>query len=214
MRHYTWIDNILVNIDEKFFQTVQEVSSCDQDPTIQQPLAPNKTLTACERNLSASLMRINHAGEIAAQGLYRGQSLTAKLDPVRAAMLAAAEEEALHLEWCRHRVVALGSRTSILGPIWYAGAFCMGTFAGLIGDKWSLGLVAETEIQVSKHLQSHLQRLPRNDLISRDIVTKMLLDEQRHAVNAQAAGANELPSVVKRGMRGMAKVMTTLAFWI
>lgn len=164
-----------------------------------------------EREQTASLMRINHTGEVCAQALYQGQALTAKLDNVRDSMEQAANEESDHLLWCEQRLKELNSHTSHLNPLWYAGSFIIGASAGLIGDRWSLGFVAETEHQVVKHLDGHLQRLPEADHKSRAILQQMSEDEQRHGASASQAGGIDLPTPIKLGMKISSKIMTSLA---
>jgi ubiquinone biosynthesis monooxygenase Coq7 len=159
-------------------------------------------------------MRVNHAGEIAAQGLYQGQAATAELPEVRAAMEQAAEEENDHLAWCEARLAELGSRPSVLGPLWYAGAFAIGAGAGLVGDRWSLGFVAETERQVVRHLEEHLGMLPADDARSRAILEQMKEDELAHGSAALEAGGAELPRPVKALMGLVSKLMTRGAYWV
>ena len=171
-------------------------------------------LSAAEHELAGRLMRVNHAGEIAAQALYQGQALTAKLPVVRAKMQQAADEENDHLAWTARRVRELGTHTSLLGPFWYAGSFAIGAAAGLVGDKWSLGFVAETEHQVVAHLERHLARLPAADAKSRAILETMRDDEARHATVAIEAGAATLPAPIKTAMTLASKVMTGTAYWI
>ncbi len=167
-----------------------------------------------QKKHSAGLMRINHCGEVCAQALYQGQALTAKLPEVRLKMEQAAAEENDHLQWCADRLKELDSRTSFLNPIWYASSFSIGAIAGLLGDKWSLGFVAETEHQVVRHLQSHLDELPENDKKSKSVIEQMKEDELHHATVAIKAGGAELPTPVKLVMRGMAKVMTKIVYWV
>ena len=162
----------------------------------------------------AGLMRVNHAGEVAAQGLYQGQAATARLEDVREAMEQAAVEENDHLAWCEGRLAELDSRPSVLAPVWYAGSFLIGAAAGIAGDKWSLGFVAETEKQVVDHLDDHLQRLPDDDERSRTIIDQMRTDELRHGSAAVVAGGAELPQPVKKLMRLVSKIMTTGAYRI
>jgi len=169
-------------------------------------------LSEADRREAAALMRVNHVGEVCAQALYTAQALVAQDPALRAHLLAASAEETDHLAWTEERLRALGDRASWLNPLWYAGAFAIGFAAGKLGgDKVSLGFVVETERQVEAHLQSHLDRLPVDDLASRAIVSQMKADEVRHAVEAQSAGAVELPTPVKGLMRLAAKVMTTVA---
>jgi len=161
-----------------------------------------------------ALMRVNHAGEVAAQALYHGQSLTARDPSVRAALERAAREENDHLVWCRDRLAALGGRTSRLDPLWYAGSFAIGALAGLAGDRWSLGFLAETERQVVAHLEDHLARLPPGDRQSRAVLEQMREDEGRHATTAMAAGGGELPPPLRHLMRLTSRIMTRTAYWI
>jgi ubiquinone biosynthesis monooxygenase Coq7 len=171
-------------------------------------------LSVTERALAGRLMRINHAGEVAAQALYQGQALTAKLPVVRAKMQQAAAEENDHLAWTAQRVRELGTHTSMLGLFWYAGSFAIGAAAGAVGDKWSLGFVAETEHQVVAHLNRHLARLPAGDAKSRAILETMRDDEARHATVAIEAGAAVLPAPIKTAMTLASKVMTRTAYWV
>jgi ubiquinone biosynthesis monooxygenase Coq7 len=167
-----------------------------------------------DRRHVAGLMRVNHAGEVAAQGLYQGQAATAQLPEVRDAMEQAAAEEVDHLAWCQERLTELGSRPSLLGPIWYAGAFAIGAGAGLVGDRWSLGFVAETERQVVRHLEDHLGMLPATDDRSRAILEQMKEDELAHGSAALSAGGAELPRPVRTLMTAVSKIMTRGAYWI
>lgn len=175
---------------------------------------PDSPLTDRERRHAAALMRVNHAGEIMAQGLYQGQALTARLEEVRGAMEQAAIEEFDHLAWCQQRLTELRDRPSVLGPIWYTGAFLLGAGAGLAGDRWSLGFVSETEAQVVSHLEEHLGRLPPADRRSRAIVSQMKLDEAHHGAAARAAGGVPLPAPARGLMTVMSKVMTRAAYWV
>ncbi|MCR4299991.1 MAG: 2-polyprenyl-3-methyl-6-methoxy-1,4-benzoquinone monooxygenase [Sulfuricaulis sp.] len=171
-------------------------------------------LEAAGRELSGRLMRVNHAGEICAQALYQGQAATAQLPQVRGKMEQAAQEENDHLAWTEERIRELGGHISYLNPLWYAGSFAIGALAGVIGDKWSLGFVAETEKQVVKHLEGHLQRLPAEDNKSRAILEQMRDDEGRHATVAIESGGAELPEPVRQAMRCASKIMTRTAYWI
>lgn len=172
---------------------------------------PGASLSPVERAEGAALMRVNHAGEVAAQALYRGQALTTRDPGIRAELLAAAREEEDHLAWCAGRVTELGSRTSLLGPLWYAGSFALGAAAGLLGRATGLGFVVETERQVEEHLSGHLDRLPAADQPSRAIVRQMRTDEAAHGSRARDLGGADLPEPVRAGMRAAARVMTTLA---
>ena len=170
------------------------------------------SLSDAEKREASALMRVNHVGEVCAQALYTAQALATKDETLRRHLQAACEEETDHLAWTEKRLKQLGGRTSLLNPLWYAGAFGIGFIAAKLGgDPMSLGFVVETEKQVEAHLQSHMQRLPENDQVSRAIVAQMKTDEMRHAQEAQAAGAVELPEPVKGLMRVAARVMTAMA---
>ena len=171
-------------------------------------------LTEQEKAHSAGLMRVNHVGEVCAQALYAAQSAFAKTPLTREQFQKAGEEEVDHLAWTADRLQELGSRTSLLNPVWYAGSFALGAVAAKLGDPVSLGFVVETERQVEAHLDRHLDELPANDLRSRAIVTQMRDDEVAHAEAAAQLGAAELPLPVKKVMEAMAKVMTTAAYRI
>jgi len=175
---------------------------------------PESALSTQERRHVGGLMRVNHTGEICAQALYQGQALTAHSAEVRQTMQQAAEEETYHLHWCKQRLEELAAHASYLNPLWYLGALILGTMAGFIGDRWSLGFLAETEQQVVNHLNRHLQLLPQQDEKSRAILCKMLEDEAQHAKTAAAAGAAELSPLVKNFMHFFSKIMTTVAYWI
>jgi ubiquinone biosynthesis monooxygenase Coq7 len=167
-----------------------------------------------ERRHAAALMRVNHVGEVCAQALYTAQAMGTRDTALRAQLEQAAREETDHLAWTQQRLDELGSRPSLLNPLWYAGAFAMGLVAGRIGDRVSLGFIVETERQVEAHLEGHLDRLPAADHASRAIVAQMKEDEAAHANHAQAQGAVDLPAPVKLAMRAAAKVMTTTAHYI
>ena len=170
------------------------------------------SLSGAEKREASALMRVNHVGEVCAQALYTAQALATKSEGLRRHLQAACEEETDHLAWTEERLTQLGGRTSLLNPLWYAGAFGIGFLAAKLGgDPMSLGFVVETEKQVEAHLQSHMQRLPENDHASRAIVAQMKADEMRHAQEAQAAGAVELPAPIKGLMRVAAGVMTAVA---
>ena len=208
-RSYTPTDHLIANLDQAL-RTVFGRPLVTERPN---PAAQvdERELSDAERRSSAGMMRVNHAGEVCAQALYQGQALTAKLPDVRDRMERAAQEENDHLDWCEGRLKELGSHTSVLNPFWYAGSFAIGAAAGVAGDKWSLGFVAETERQVVRHLDGHLARLPENDARSRAIVEQMKEDEAHHATTALEAGGAELPPPIRRLMTLTSKVMTTLA---
>jgi len=171
-------------------------------------------LSEQDRQKSAGYMRVNHVGEICAQALYQSQALTASDPALRDKMRSAAADENDHLAWCEQRLQELGSRKSYLNPLWYAGSFVIGAAAGIAGDKWNLGFVAETERQVVSHLDSHLARLPDGDQRSREVVAQMRQDEAEHAEMAVAAGAAILPQVAKKTMGLTSSMMTRIAFWV
>lgn len=174
--------------------------------------AHTSPLSVEERRHAAGLMRVNHTGEVCAQALYEGQAATARLTHIRAQMSAAADEELDHLAWCETRLRELDSWPSVLNPVFYGLSFGLGALAGAAGDQYSLGFVAATEDQVSKHLTEHLARLPQQDERSRAIVAQMLEDEQRHADAARQAGGVEFPAPVKQAMSVVAKVMTATTY--
>ena len=167
-----------------------------------------------DRQLAGRFMRINHAGEICAQGLYQGQALTARLPEVRKKMEQAAEEENDHIAWTADRIKELGSHTSYLNPAWYAGSFALGAFAGLIGDRWSLGFVAETEKQVVSHLTGHLNKITQNDEKSRAILEQMREDEGKHVTTAITAGATSFPRPIQSLMKFTSKIFTNMTYWV
>ncbi|TCT18740.1 2-polyprenyl-3-methyl-6-methoxy-1,4-benzoquinone monooxygenase [Thiobaca trueperi] len=167
-----------------------------------------------QRRLVGRLMRINHTGEVCAQALYQGQALTAKLPETRQRMERSAQEESDHLAWCAERLTELGSHQSLLNPLWYAGSFAMGAAAGLVGDRWSLGFVVETERQVESHLDDHLEQIPARDEKSRAILEQMKADEIRHAQIAKSAGGADLPAPIRAAMKLTSRIMTRTVYWI
>ena len=212
MRDYNIVDTFIVECD-KAIRTVLDKPKVTSRPTpshdIEQPI-----LSATQRQQAIRLMRVNHAGEVSAQALYQGQALTAKSKSVRQAMAQSAIEENDHLVWCEQRVTELGGHTSILNPFWYAGSYVLGAVAGQIGDKWSLGFVAETEAQVVKHIDEHLEKLGQNDSKSRAILEQMKIDEAHHGTVAIEAGGIELPTPIKLTMSLISKVMTASSYRI
>ena len=211
-RHITRLDRLIIAFD----RTMRHATGADHGEETRSPAADiaDDALDERERRRAAGLMRVNHAGEVAAQALYEGQSLTARDAATRAAMAQAAREESAHLAWCRARLEELGSAPSRLDPLWYAGSLAIGAAAGLAGDRWSLGFVVETERQVVEHLDDHLERLPAGDRRSRAVLERMQADERSHAARARAAGGAALPPVVRRAMRAAAQVMTRTAYRI
>jgi len=212
MRHLSPIDNFIVQADHAF-RTVIGKPKITERPNPAEGTA-DAELSDPERKQAAGLMRVNHAGEVSAQALYQGQALTARLEEVRHSMERAALEENDHLAWTEQRLNELGSHRSRLNPLWYMGSFAIGAFAGALGDKWSLGFVAETEHQVIRHLDSHLAKLPPQDQKSRQILEQMKQDEAHHATVALEGGGASLPWPVKKLMAAMSRVMTTSAYYI
>ena len=205
------LDELIVAFDKGLRTVFAPARSLRETPGAELPEAG---LTEEQRRLSASLMRVNHTGEICAQALYQGQALTARNPKAQAALEQAAREETEHLAWTERRIEELGGRKSALNPLFYAGSFAIGAAAGLIGDRWNLGFLAETERQVVAHLEGHLQRLPAEDARSRAIVEHMKVDEARHATSAISHGGAELPEPAKAAMRLSSKAMTETAYWI
>ena len=170
------------------------------------------SLSETERRHAAGLLRVDHAGEVCAQALYAGQAMTARDPAVRLALQHAGHEERDHLSWCAERLGQLGSSPSALSPLWYTGSFALGVASGLAGDRWSLGFLVETERQVERHLDGHLERLPADDQRSRAILEQMREDEIRHAQSGRELGGHELPALIRRAMATVSKVMTATAY--
>lgn len=212
MRRYSVLDRWIGEAD-KVLRTLapHAMQAQRENPSAQYSAAE---LNQQEQLHTASLMRINHTGEVCAQALYQGQSLTARLPTVREEMRQAAKEEEDHLAWCEQRLTELGARTSIFNPLWYGLSFGIGAVAGIAGDKWSLGFVAETEKQVCAHLQEHLQGIATNDLKTQAILQQMHDDEAKHMAMAIHAGAATLPFPAKALMAAMSKVMTRTVYYI
>lgn len=209
---FSLIDRFIIESD-KALRTLATGNKASSQHSPAQSVAEGE-LTDSERRHAASLMRVNHTGEVCAQALYQGQALTAKLPDVRAEMDAAAKEEVDHLHWCNERLQQLDSRPSLLNPAFYGLSFGMGAIAGAVSDKVSLGFVAATEDQVCKHLEKHLDELPVNDTKSRAIVEQMLEDEARHKQSALEAGGTEFPAPIKWGMQLLSMVMTKSTYRI
>jgi ubiquinone biosynthesis monooxygenase Coq7 len=210
-RHYTPADRLMMHADtalRTLFGRPRITERANPADGIDEGIGQE------DKHHAAGLMRVNHAGEVAAQGLYEGQALTARLADVRAKMQRAAEEENDHLAWCEQRIEELGQHKSLLNPLWYFGSLAIGALAGKVGDRWSLGFVAETEHQVVKHLDDHLQQLPAGDLRSRAILEQMRDDELHHATTALDAGGAVLPPTVKKLMAMTSKIMTTTAYYL
>lgn len=212
LRKMRWFDNWLIGC-QRFLSVLPGSSSTANRPSPAESL-PESVLSRFDQSASAKMMRVNHAGEICAQALYWGQSLTTQDQHLRQVFTAAAQEEFDHLHWCAQRLKELNSHQSYLNPLWFCGSFLIGATAGLIGDKWSLGFLAETENQVFNHLQTHLTQLPPEDEKSRTILLQMQQEEAQHATHAMTLGAVELPSWVKGTMRLMAKCMTSVTYYV
>ena len=190
------------------------IESPSSDPSTAAISLASKTLTAAEKKHAAGLMRVNHVGEICAQALYQAQRLSSSSKFLQAELAHAAKEEEDHLAWCAKRLEQLGSRPSLLNPLWFMGSFAIGTMAGIAGDAWSLGFVVETEKQVEQHLNSHLHELPAADLESRAIVDQMRIEEIEHGLRAKELGAKELPKAVIQIMGSISNVMTKTAYYL
>jgi 3-demethoxyubiquinol 3-hydroxylase len=206
------IDRLIIEFDTALRSVVGGANS--GRPTPESESAVKHSLDANERKHAAGLMRVNHVGEVCAQALYQSQKLVARDPQIQAMLERSAQEEMDHLAWCETRLKELDSHTSYLNPFWYAGSFAIGLLAGLAGDKWSLGFVAETEKQVEAHLENHLEKLPLEDQRSRAIVDQMRIDEIEHGQAALHAGGATLPEPIQKVMQAVSKVMTTTAYRI
>ena len=211
MIEYVSADTLITALDRALRAIVSVAPSV---PLPDAALRTTPELTPDEKREAAALMRVNHVGEVCAQALYHGQAMTTDTPAVRAQLERAAGEEGAHLAWTAARIAELGGRVSLLNPLWYAGAFALGAIAGRMGDRVSLGFVAETERQVEQHLEGHLGRLPPGDTRSRAIVEAMQADEVRHGREAMAAGGAVLPLPARLAMKAMARVMTRTAYWL
>jgi ubiquinone biosynthesis monooxygenase Coq7 len=206
-----FFDRIILGLDNGLRTLFAEPAALRKQPVATEDSVP---LRAEDKLIAARLMRVNHSGEVAAQALYQGQALTARTPEARALLLEAAKEEQDHLAWCDVRIEALGGKKSVLNPLWYAGSFALGVASGVLGDKWNMAFLAETERQVEGHLSEHLELLPAQDAQSRAVVEQMRADEARHAQTAMNHGAAEMPESVKRVMQLGSKVMTTTSYWV
>lgn len=209
LRQYTFLDPLIIELDKGL--RVIFTKARENRPNPSRDL-PESSLHTQEKRHSAGLMRVNHTGEICAQALYNGQLVTAKNPRTRSMLAHAAREETDHLAWCEKRLEELGSHTSYFNGGWYWGSYAIGFLAGLAGDRWSLGFVEETEAQVGRHLEGHMNHLPRADDKSRAIVKQMAIDEAEHGDAAQKAGSQSLPAPVKCLMAAIAKLMTTTVY--
>ena len=205
------LDKMIVNFDRVLRTLCAPAVSARPCPDAGQPEVP---LAQRDKRAAAALMRVNHAGEVCAQALYHGQAATARNREVRRALEQAASQETDHLAWTAQRIQELGGRVSVLNPLLYAGSFAMGAACGLLGDKWNLGFLAETEKQVEGHLHGHLERLPAADEKSRAIVAQMTLDEASHARTALVHGGVALPWPARQAMRAASRVMTGATYWV
>lgn len=211
MRQFTSIDKLINSFDQALRSLVPGATSAQRE----NPAKTEETqLVVSDARHVAGLMRVNHTGEVCAQALYHGQAMTAKLPHVRQEMEHAAIEEQDHLAWCEDRLKELDSHTSLLNPVWYSLSFGMGALAGIAGDKYSLGFVAETERQVSLHLEDHIRQLPEQDERSRKILMQMNEDELQHRDTALNAGGVDLPLPVRIAMTGISKIMTKTSYYI
>ncbi len=204
-------DSLIIKFDKSLRTLFSEAHSIRPFPDAG---LPDAALDENDKKLAAALMRVNHSGEICAQALYQGQALTARDPVVQEELQQTANEEIEHLAWTARRVHELDGHLSLLNPLWYGNSLAIGALAGLLGDKWNLGFMAETERQVGLHLHSHLEKLPEQDIKSRTVVRQMLLDETRHGDIAVQLGGAELPLPIKLAMQVSAKVMTQTAYWV
>lgn len=212
MRRYNNFDQLVMNADTALRTLFGAPVTSGRDYPASN--ISDAEFSADEKKRIASLMRINHSGEVSAQALYQGQALTCRNQAIREKLNQAAIEENDHLSWTKDRIDELGGHTSFLNPLWYGGSFAIGAFAGAIGDKWNLGFLAETEHQVVEHLDSHLDKLPGGDLKSRAVLEQMKIDESKHATTAIESGAADLPPPVKKLMATMSKIMTSTTYYI
>lgn len=204
-------DTLILNFDRALralFAPAHAARPSPADGVAESPLTPD------EKARAAALLRVDHTGEICAQALYQGQAWTSSNAALRAKLAGAAKEETDHLAWCEQRIAELGGRKSYLNPLWFAGSFAIGAIAGVRGDRWNLGFLAETERQVERHLAGHINRLPVADMKSRILLDQMRYDEAKHAGMAQSEGAASLPWPIRNTMRAASKVMTTVAYWV
>ena len=201
------LDSLIIAADEALRTLAGAAVAARPSPAANLPDAP-------QPGDAGALMRVNHTGEVCAQALYSGQAIFARDERVREALRTAAAEERDHLAWCRKRMGELDARPSLLDPFWYAGSFAMGMLSGAAGDRWSLGFLAETEAQVERHLEGHLDRFSPEDQRTRAVLAQMRDDENRHGAAGRALGGAELPYVVKLAMRAASKVMTRTAYWV
>ncbi len=213
MRHASTLDQ-LINTFDRSLRTLSPGATRASQSSPATSLPETQELNAEESKHVAGLMRINHTGEVCAQGLYMGQALTARDENVKASMQVSAQEEEDHLAWCEERLKELDAKTSLLNPLFFGMSLGIGTLAGIIGDKWSLGFIAATEDQVCKHLNDHLEQLPAQDQRSREIIKKMIEDEEQHGRKALDQGGAAFSESTKKLMSTMSKVMTKTTYYI
>ncbi len=202
------IDDLIIEFDKGLKVLFSKPKGLRQRPDLH---IEDNELTPDEKKCTIELMRVNHAGEVCAQALYSGQLLFNPHGEGAESLKKASKEEIDHLDWCNTRIHELGGETSLLNPIWYAGSFLMGSFASMLGEKYNLGFLAETEHQVTQHLTSHLNKISKKDLKTNKILEVMANDEEQHATKAKELGGIELPHQVKKAMSLTSKVMTTLS---
>ena len=210
--NHSLIDKFLMQCDQALRTCVPGTNQASRKTPAE--ALKEEDLSYSDKKHIAGLMRINHTGEVCAQALYAGQAMTAKLEATKESMKHAAEEEVDHLAWCDERLAQLNSKPSVLNPFYYGLSFAMGAAAGLAGDRWSLGFIAETERQVAEHLQNHLQEIPERDKKTRAILQQMIVDEEGHGEAANAAGGKKLPEPMQETMSMMAKVMKKTTYHV
>lgn len=211
-RYYSSLDKLCIQFDQALKSIFGNPDSTARPYPAQ--TVPEASFNEAERKHAAGIMRVNHTGEVCAQALYHGQGWVSKRQDVKEKMRRAAVEEGDHLNWCAKRCGELQSHTSYLNPFWYVGSLAIGITAGLVGDEWSLGFLAETEHQVVKHLEKQMKLLPRQDERSYKILQQMQYDEALHRQDAIQAGAKELPDIVKKMMQFSSSVMVKTAYWV
>jgi 3-demethoxyubiquinol 3-hydroxylase len=204
-------DQLILNFDRALRTVFASAQARRDSPATD---AMEKPIEAEEKTQSIRLMRINHTGEVCAQALYQGQALTARNPEIRATLESSANEEQDHLAWCEDRLNELGGRKSLLNPLMYGGSFALGALSGLLGDRWNMAFLAETERQVEGHIGEHLDKLPASDAKSRAVLEQMRQDESAHAVTAQTHGAAEMPEPIKIAMRAASQLMKSTTYWI
>jgi ubiquinone biosynthesis monooxygenase Coq7 len=208
--HMPDLDSLIIEFDKALRTVCGNPAGERPSPGLAIPAAE---LSGDEKSRVAALMRVNHCGEICAQALYQGQALVARTRSTRNVLLQAAQEERDHLAWCQQRLDDLGGRKSVLNPLWYAGSFGLGVASGMLGDRWSMAFLVETERQVERHLDDHLSRLPGSDVRSRKVLEAMRDDEIRHGASGEKHGAAPMPQTLKLAMRIVSRLMTRTAYW-